>query len=93
MSALKTGNYADAYALCTPDLQKQLGSASRIASLSQNHRPAQWSWSSRSVRNGVGYLDGPFTYTDGKAGNAHLVLHQVGKDWKLSSFNLNMNAP
>jgi predicted RNA-binding Zn-ribbon protein involved in translation (DUF1610 family) len=89
MTALKTGDYAQAYALCTPDLQQQLGGVSGMATLAQDHRPAQWNWTSRSLRNGIGLLDGPFTYIDGKAGTAHLTLRQVGSDWKIESFRLN----
>jgi hypothetical protein len=89
MTALKTGDYAQAYALCTPDLQKELGSVAGTAALVQGHQPANWNWSSRSVRNGAGYLDGSLTYANGRTGTVHLVLNQVGKDWKIVSFRLN----
>lgn len=89
MSALKTGNYTQAYALCTPELQKELDSVSGMATLVEPNKPAQWSWSSRSIRNGVGQLDGSLTYADGKTGTVHLVLNQVGGDWKIASFSMN----
>jgi hypothetical protein len=89
MSALKTGNHAQAYDLCTPELQKELGSMSGIAALVGPDRPAQWSWSSRSIRNGVGRLDGSLTYASGKTGTVHFEFTQVGSDWKVASFRMN----
>ena len=90
MSALKTGDYVQAYSLCTPDLQKELGGASQIATLLQNRQPIQWNWSSRSIRNGVGRVDGSFTDAGGKVGAVHLVFSQVGDNWKITSFRLDM---
>ncbi len=91
MTALKAGDYTQAYALCAPDLQKELGSMSGLATLEQNHQPAQWNWSSRSIRNDVGLLDGSFTYTDGKAGTMHLVFSRVNNSWKVTTFRFNPN--
>lgn len=88
MTALKTGNYTQAYALCTPELQKELGNVSGMTTMLESDQPSQWSWTSRSIRNGVGLLDGSITYTDGKAGTVHLVLNQVGSDWKIVSFRM-----
>ena len=89
MSALKTSNDAQAYALCGPDLQKELGGVTGMSALVRDHRPTQWSWSSRSIRNGVGRLDGSFTYSDGKSGEVHITLRQVGNDWRIVSFRMN----
>jgi hypothetical protein len=66
MAALKTSNDAQAYALCAPDLQKELGSVSGMSALVRDYRPTQWNWSNRSIRNGVGRLEGSFTHSDGK---------------------------
>ncbi|HKP54019.1 MAG TPA: hypothetical protein VJ183_15380 [Chloroflexia bacterium] len=88
MTALKTGNYAEAYALCTPELQKELGSVSGMATLLEPDQPSQWNWTNRSIRNGVGRLDGSLTYANGKTGTVHLVLNQVGNDWKIVSFRM-----
>lgn len=88
MAALQTGNYTQAYALCSPDLQKELGGAGGLAKLAQGYRPSQWNWTSRSIRNGVGRVDGSLTFTNGKTGTAHLVLQQVGNNWRIVSFNL-----
>jgi hypothetical protein len=89
MTALKTGDYAHAYALCSPDLQEELGSASALGTMAQGYQPAQWNWSSRSIRNGVGRLDGSFTYVGGKSGTAHLTLASVDNGWRITSFRLN----
>jgi hypothetical protein len=89
MTALKTGNYAPAYALCAPDLQQELGNVAGLATLVGTHQPAQWNWTSRSIRNGVGQVQGPLTYADGASGTVHLVFQQVDNDWKLVSFRMN----
>ena len=91
MTALKTDNDAHAYALCAPDLQKELGSVTGMSALVQDHRPAQWNWTSRSIRNRVGRLDGSFTSTGGKSGTVHITLRQVGNDWRIVSFRRNPN--
>jgi hypothetical protein len=93
MAALHNGDYAQAYAACTPELQQQLGSAAQIGTLAAGRRPATWTWTSRSIRNGVGRLDGPFTYTDGKPGTAHLTFREVDSAWKLTRFALNPSPP
>jgi hypothetical protein len=89
MTALKAGNYTQAYAFCTPDLQKQLGDVSGLATLVQSHQPAQWNWTSRSIRNGVGQLGGSLTYADSTSGTVHLVFDQVDNAWKIVSFRMN----
>jgi hypothetical protein len=88
MTALKTSNYAQAYALCTPELQRELGSVSGMETLVGTDQPTQWNWTSRSIRNGVGRLDGSLTYADGKTGTVHIEFTQVGNDWKIVSFRM-----
>ncbi len=91
MTALKTNNDAQAYTLCAPDLQNELGSVTGMSALVQDYRPAQWSWNTRSIRNGVGRLGGSFTSTDGKSGTVQITLRQVGNDWRIISFRINAN--
>lgn len=88
MAALKTNNDTQAYALCAPDLQRELGSPAGMSSLVPDTRPTQWSWSTRSIRNGVGRLEGSFTSTDGKRGTVQMTLSQADSDWKIASFRL-----
>jgi hypothetical protein len=89
MTALQTGNYAQAYDLCAPDLQQQLGNVSALATLAGTRQPAQWNWTGRSIRNGVGRLDGSLTYADGTSGTAQLMFRQVDNVWRIVSFRMN----
>ena len=87
MTALQANDDAQAYALCAPDLQKELGSVAGLSSLARDQRPAQWSWSTRSIRNGVGRLEGSYTSTSGENGTVQIILRQVGNDWRIISFS------
>ena len=89
MTALQTDNHAQAYALFAPDLQQEVGGVTGLSSVVQDRRPREWSWSTRSIRNGVGRLTGDFTATDGKRGTVQVMLRQVGDDWRIVSFSLN----
>jgi ribosomal protein S27E len=89
MTALKTGDFAHAYALCTPELQNELGSVSGMSTLVADNRPAEWNWTSRSIRNGVGRVDGTFNDISGKPGTVQLVFRQVDNNWKVDSFRFN----
>ncbi len=89
MTTLQTGDYAQAYALCTPALQQQLGGVHQLITLVQNHQPGHWNWTNRSIRNGVGNLDGALTYADGTAGTVQLTLQQVSGAWDIAAFRLN----
>jgi len=91
MTTLKTGDYTRAYALCTPDLQQELGSVPALSALVDGYRLGEGNWTSRSIRNGVGQLDGSLTYAGGRSGTAHLTLRQVGNDWRIDSFRMNPN--
>ncbi|HUS14079.1 MAG TPA: hypothetical protein VM536_03580 [Chloroflexia bacterium] len=89
MTALSTGRYDSAYDLATPELQQELTSVAGLATLVQPYQPARWSWTSRSIRNGVGRVEGLLTYAGGKTGTVHLVLRQVGSVWRIGSFQMN----
>ncbi len=93
MADLKNGDYSLAYALCTPELQQEVGDVPGVTALVQGYQPARWNWTNRSVRNGVGFLDGFLTYTSSKKGQVHLVLHQVSNDWRISSFRMIPDNP
>ena len=90
MTALKNGDVAGAYNLCTPALQRELGSAQGMQTRITNGRvqPTQWSFSSRNINNDTAQLDGTVTFTGNREGNVTLVLAQVGGEWKISGFNL-----
>lgn len=93
MADLKNGDYSLVYALCTPELQQELGDVPGVTALVQGYQPAQWNWINRSVRNGVGFLDGSLTYTSSKKGKVHLVLHQVSNEWRISNFRMIPDNP
>lgn len=90
MTALKNGDAAGAYNLCTPALQRELGSAQGLDTRIKNGRvqPTTWSFSSRNIQNDTGQLDGTVTFTGNREGTVRLVLAQVGGEWKISGFNL-----
>lgn len=89
MNALKDAKYADAYAMCSPSLQKTLVSAQGLQRLIENGkaRPTQWSFTSRNINNGVADLSGSVTMV-GAEGTVKLTLVQVGNEWKISSFDM-----
>ena len=89
MSALRGGDYEQAYSLSTPELQRELGSAENLATTIGAYRPTDWSWSGRSIRNGIGQVEGSATYQSGTRGSAHLVFEKVGEEWRVAGFSLN----
>jgi len=89
MGALRDGNYMQAYSQATPDLQQALGSPEGLGATVAIYRPASWSWSQRSVRNGGGYLTGNVTYRTGNSGTASLRFIQVDGQWRVTAFQLN----
>jgi hypothetical protein len=88
MTALRQGDFPRAYALTTPELQRELGSAEIFAKRAEPERPATWSWSSRSIRNGTGRVGGAYTRVDGRAGRAEVVLLRVDGEWRVTAFRL-----
>jgi hypothetical protein len=90
MTALKDGNYTQAYGLCAPALQRQLQSVQALETHIKNGRaqPTQWDFNVRRITNGVGELRGSVTFTGNREGVVLLTLTQVGSDWKILSFNL-----
>jgi hypothetical protein len=88
MTAVRDGNYPQAYALCTPALQQELGDIEEFTSTMQDNRPTKWNFTSRQVNNNTGQLDGTATLQDGSAADVRLVLDQVGGAWKVSGINI-----
>jgi hypothetical protein len=88
MTALKAGDFAGAHALATPALQREVGEARQWGATIGNYQPAGWSWSQRSVRNGVGRLEGSVTYRSGNEGRARLQLEQVDGQWRVGAYSL-----
>jgi hypothetical protein len=89
MTALKAGDFEQAYAVSTPELQREFGSAPAMARRVGIYRPVEWSWSQRSIRNGLGELSGGVTFATGTHGQASLELLKVGEEWRVSAFRFN----
>lgn len=86
MTALKSGDFPRAYALAAPELQRELGSAQRLGAGVEPERPAEWGWSSRSIRNGTGRVSGAYTRLDGVPRRALLVMRKVDGEWRITAF-------
>lgn len=89
MGALRDRNDSQAYAAAAPDLQQRLGSVGGLTVTVDAYRPSQWSWSTRSVRNGIGDLSGSVTYQGGNRGSAELRLGKVDGTWRVTAFRFN----
>lgn len=89
MGALRDRNDTQAYAAAAPELQQRLGSVVGLTVTMDTYRPSQWSWSTRSVRNGVGELSGNVTYQSGNRGTAELRLNKVDGSWRVVAFRFN----
>jgi hypothetical protein len=89
MTALKNGDYAGAYKLCAPSLQRELGSAQRLQQLIEGGRarPTQWAFTSRDVNNDRAALTGTVTMIGGE-GTVALSLINTGGEWKIVAFDL-----
>ncbi len=90
MTALRDGDYDQAYSLCSPGLQKELGSAQDLQELIENGdaQPSQWSFTSRNISGDTGQLDGNVTLTGDRPGTVIIKLVKVGDAWKINGFNL-----
>lgn len=89
MTALKGGDFEQAYAASTPELQREMGSPERMSEHIDRFRPTEWSWSHRAIRNGIGELDGTVSFTGPGGptqGPARLELLQVDGEWRVSAF-------
>jgi len=89
MAALRDRNDTQAYASAAPALQRELGSVGGLTVTMDNDRPSQWSWSTRSVRNGLGELSGNVTYQGGNRGTAELRLSKIDGAWRVTAFRFN----
>jgi len=85
MTELRDGRFERAYALATPALQRELGRAEDLSGRVGLYRPLEWSWSHRSIRNGIGQVAGSAEFAGG-SGRAELELHQVGGEWRVAAF-------
>ena len=90
MADLVAGNDSQAYALCTPALQSQLGSSANFTKRidSGQARPTSWSFSNTSLNNNRTDLTGTAEFANGRSGTVSIAVVKVGNDWKVDAFNL-----
>lgn len=90
MSALQQGNYAQAYALCAPALQQELGTADDLQTLIENAqvKPAKWTFNSREVSGNEGQVEGNVTFQDNRTGAVRITLQSSGNVWQVIGFDL-----
>ncbi len=89
MTALKDGDYARAFALCSTDLQTELGDAGQLQALIEdgNAQPASWKFSSRNISDDQGQLEGTVTFTGDRPGTLSIILARVDDEWKVAGFD------
>jgi Domain of unknown function (DUF4864) len=89
MTALKDGDFGRASGHATPALQQETGGAEGFARGIGVYRPATWSWSQRSIRNGIGRVSGSVTYQNGANGSVRLTMSQVDDRWRVEGYSFN----
>lgn len=89
MSALRDGDFGRAYSQSSPALQREMGDAQGFGRGIGPYRPATWSWSQRSIRNGIGRVSGSVTYQAGTRGSVRLTMRQVSDAWRVEAFSFN----
>ncbi|HEV7659040.1 MAG TPA: DUF4864 domain-containing protein [Allosphingosinicella sp.] len=89
MGALRDSDYGRAFSQSAPALQRELGTAEGYRSGIGPYRPASWSWSQRSIRNGVGRVSGSVTYQNGANGSVQLTMRQTDDDWRVEGYSFN----
>jgi hypothetical protein len=89
MGALRDGDYSRAFSQSAPALQRELGDAQGYARGIGRYRPASWSWSQRSIRNGVGRVSGSVTYRNGANGSVQLTMSQIDDRWRVEGYSFN----
>jgi hypothetical protein len=74
-----------AYAMLAPELQSEVG-ANGLAEHFANADLSDWSYSQRSLRNGVGRLNGRVLW-NGEATDFVLFFTKIDEQWRLMSYN------
>ena len=88
MAALRDERYDVAFALCTPALQREVGSPQGLErrARSGNLRPTTWLFHRRKGNIGTGRLEGSAALAGGRRAQVRLLFEQVDGNWKVSAF-------
>jgi hypothetical protein len=89
MTALRDGDFGRASRQSTPALQRETGGGEGLARGIGVYRPASWSWSQRSIRNGIGRVSGSVTYQNGANGSVRLTMSQIDDNWRVEGYSFN----
>ena len=89
LTALQQEHYDEAMALCTASAQAEIEGKGGMEAFAERYKvkPAKWSYSSRSINNGMGQLQGSVAHADGSTRGLHLTFSKSGDDWKVNGFN------
>jgi hypothetical protein len=87
MTALKNQDYTASYAMLTPALQNELGSADGWKAFAEPRNFEDWKFSSNQVENDQGQLDGEATLGT-EIYNISLVLQNVDSQWKVAGIDI-----
>ena len=87
MTALRDGNYQQAYDLCTPTVQQELGSPEALGELIGENRPTEWNFTSRNISNDLGTLTGTATFQGLGQRPIEMEFRQVDGAWRVSYFD------
>jgi hypothetical protein len=90
LKSLGAEDYAAAYDMCDPALQKEFGSVQKLAAWGKNQigRPEKWSFNSREVDSDSAELDGKMTMSGSRQEWFSVVLTKVDKQWRVAGFQM-----
>jgi hypothetical protein len=93
MAALRDGKYSDAFAMCSPALQKQVGDVQGLTNMIENGKvkPVNWTFDKNSITNDTAISRGTVTYSDNRESTVELDFQLLGNDWKVTGFHLNVS--
>lgn len=91
LNALKAGQYEQAYNMLNKDAQAEVGGPENLQRMieSNNARPKEWSFHSRSIDNNRGRAAGSLTFADGSNADSMVInVVKVDGKWKVYAFHL-----
>jgi len=89
MTALRDGNYAQAYRQTAPNLQRGLGSVEGLRAAVVGYRPTDWRWAEPAIPDSEGFLEGAATFPVDPVGSAELRFRKIDGQWRVTEFELN----